>query len=103
MRDQEPQDENVGNKKNVIQKETNITPKEKARDIYNTCLLFINANSSFELVMAGKGCAALCVNEIIMEFRRFYDHAGENYEASEHYKWWMEVQNEIQNIPSFPR
>jgi hypothetical protein len=78
-----------------------MTPKEKAKELFNKYMFLGNSVNSIGFSIQ---CALICVDEIINQFKGIYETLKVNgiitgkVEESENYKYWEEVKNELNKL-----
>jgi hypothetical protein len=73
-----------------------MTPKEKAKDLYNKFLRYVPAEEEFEHEYS-KQCALLAVEEII-PIVNSYENALSASQQSNYLEYWHEVKEEIEKL-----
>ena len=73
-----------------------MTPKEKAKDLYNKFLRYVPAEEEFEHEYS-KQCALLAVEEII-PIVNSYENALSASQQSNYLEYWYEVKKEIEKL-----
>lgn len=69
-----------------------MTPKEKAVEMYNKCLLYINTENRTDLRIGAKGCCGIWVQEILKEIPMYTGNINPKWE------FWNNVKEELQNL-----